>query len=39
VGVAVKARFRVKSGSEEIRVTNVYYTEVPVTVLTLGITE
>ncbi|MBE3519769.1 MAG: hypothetical protein IMW97_05625 [Firmicutes bacterium] len=39
VGVAVKAKFRVTLGAEEVRVTNVYYTEVPVSVLTLGITE
>ncbi len=38
VGVAVKAKFRITLGSEEVRVTNVYYTEVPVSVLTLGIT-
>ena len=39
VGVAVKAKFRITLGSEEVRVTNVYYTEMPVSVLTLGITE
>lgn len=38
VGVAVRARFRITLGGEEVRVTNVYCTEVPVSVLTLGIT-
>lgn len=39
VGVAVKAKFRITLGSDEVRATNVYYTEVPVSVLTFGITE